>query len=239
MSGATPALLALGSALLLGGGPGRSRSRPSHAAGERPAGPSPATLRLAAVLASIVLGIAMLGPLRGAVVGVALGVLAGVVIGRLGPRVDPKIDLERLPLVLDLLAAVLRCGQPLTAALAAVAPTAEPVITAELMRVAGLLQLGAEPAIAWTGIANYSDLQEVAAAAERSADSGIRLADGFERVAADLRSRVSAVGLARAQRAAVWAMAPLGLCFLPAFVCVGVIPVVVGIAQTAFGGLGW
>jgi hypothetical protein len=33
-------------------------------------------------------------------------------------------------------------------------------------------------------------------------------------------------------------MAPLGLCFLPAFVCLGVVPVVLGIARTAFVRLG-
>jgi hypothetical protein len=32
-------------------------------------------------------------------------------------------------------------------------------------------------------------------------------------------------------------MAPLGLCFLPAFVCLGVVPVVVGIAKGVFGAL--
>ncbi|MDQ3055153.1 MAG: type II secretion system protein F, partial [Actinomycetota bacterium] len=39
----------------------------------------------------------------------------------------------------------------------------------------------------------------------------------------------------RAQRAGVALMAPLGLCFLPAFVCLGVVPVVVGIASRVFG----
>jgi len=29
-------------------------------------------------------------------------------------------------------------------------------------------------------------------------------------------------------------MAPLGLCFLPAFVCVGVVPIVIGLAGGAF-----
>jgi hypothetical protein len=32
-------------------------------------------------------------------------------------------------------------------------------------------------------------------------------------------------------------MAPLGLCFLPAFVCLGVVPTVIGLAGGAFSGL--
>jgi hypothetical protein len=33
----------------------------------------------------------------------------------------------------------------------------------------------------------------------------------------------------------VWVLAPLGLCFLPAFVCLGVVPLVLGIAGDVFG----
>jgi hypothetical protein len=33
----------------------------------------------------------------------------------------------------------------------------------------------------------------------------------------------------------VLAIAPLAACFLPAFVCLGVVPVVVGVAQSALG----
>jgi pilus assembly protein TadC len=35
-------------------------------------------------------------------------------------------------------------------------------------------------------------------------------------------------------RAAVWVLAPLGLCFLPAFLCLGVLPLVLGIADNVF-----
>ena len=36
------------------------------------------------------------------------------------------------------------------------------------------------------------------------------------------------------RRAGVWVLAPLGLCFLPAFVCLGVVPLVLGIAGQVF-----
>jgi hypothetical protein len=37
------------------------------------------------------------------------------------------------------------------------------------------------------------------------------------------------------RRAGVWVLAPLGACFLPAFVCLGVAPLVLGIAADVVG----
>jgi pilus assembly protein TadC len=36
----------------------------------------------------------------------------------------------------------------------------------------------------------------------------------------------------RVARASVWVVLPLGLCFLPAFVLVGVVPIVMGLLHT-------
>jgi len=138
-----------------------------------------------------------------------------------------------LALTLDLLAAALHSGQPVSAALSLAAPAAGSVRRAQLDQVAGLLRLGADPAEAWRVVGADDALATVAQAACRSAHSGIQLAHGMEQVAADVRAGVRAVAEARAHRAGVLAMAPLGLCFLPAFVCLGVIPVVVGIAAVA------
>ncbi|MCW2777557.1 MAG: hypothetical protein JWN17_1282, partial [Frankiales bacterium] len=50
------------------------------------------------------------------------------------------------------------------------------------------------------------------------------------RLAADARAEARSAAEQRARRAGVLAVAPLGLCFLPAFVLLGVVPVVVGLA---------
>ena len=47
-----------------------------------------------------------------------------------------------------------------------------------------------------------------------------------ERTRADAADRAEA----KAQKAAVAVAAPLALCFLPAFLCLGVVPVVLGLA---------
>ena len=43
--------------------------------------------------------------------------------------------------------------------------------------------------------------------------------------------------VALTERAAVLVAGPLGLCFLPAFVCLGVLPVVVGLADGMLPGV--
>jgi pilus assembly protein TadC len=53
--------------------------------------------------------------------------------------------------------------------------------------------------------------------------------------AADSRSAACAAAEAAARRAGVWVLAPLGACFLPAFLCLGVVPLVLGIAGDVFG----
>jgi pilus assembly protein TadC len=51
----------------------------------------------------------------------------------------------------------------------------------------------------------------------------------------DLRASSRARTEEALRRAGVWVLAPLGACFLPAFVCLGVVPLVLGIARDVFG----
>lgn len=136
-------------------------------------------------------------------------------------------------LALDLAAAALRSGQPLAAALQLAAPAADPVTASSLTRVGRLLQLGADPDEAWRAAASVAELNSLASAARRSAQSGVRLADAFERAAVEIRRTAKANAEARAARVGVWAIAPLGLCFLPAFVCLGIVPVIAGLVTNA------
>ena len=135
-----------------------------------------------------------------------------------------------LPLVLDLLAVCLRSGTPLVAALETVAGALPGPFSGDLALVAGLQRLGCGAAAAWADLADDPDLGPVGRAVSRSAESGARLAAAFERLAADRRSALAAAGEARARKAGVTAMAPLGLCFLPAFVSLGIVPIVLSLA---------
>jgi pilus assembly protein TadC len=129
----------------------------------------------------------------------------------------------------------LEAGLPLDAALTRAAPVRLPWLRERLEQVAGMLRLGADPHQAWRPLTAEPTLKPLVATAIRSSSSGIRLAANLSELAADLRADARSSRLARVQRAAVWVILPLGLCFLPAFVCLGVIPIVIGIASTLRG----
>jgi Flp pilus assembly protein TadB len=233
-----------GTALLLlptaGRPAGGARSR--GGAHDEPASRSslvPAPQRAAAAIGLAVVGsaagcVAALGPRTGLPAAVVVGFLVGAVVRWLQRRPSRPEPDDSLPLVLDLAAAALRSGRPLAEALTLAAPAGGPASCEALLRVAGLSRLGADAAQAWSAVPRAGPLGELAGVAVRSATSGIKLAAALERLAGQLRLERRAAATVRAYRAGVLAMAPLAACFLPSFVCLGVVPVVVGVAKSAF-----
>lgn len=238
------ALCWLAVAIWLAGGGRRSRAGlPVGGRTGRPGGVgngrrlSPRTLRWLAAGAVVVVAVVVAGPIAGGLAGAVAAplVLRLVAVGQARDRARASPALvRRVPLVLDLLAAALRSGQPVGAAVACVAPLAGPGLAEQLRHVAGLLRFGADPEVAWASLADPA-LAPIGRTAVRSAESGVRLARGFELLAAELRDEARAAAVARAHRAGVWAMVPLGVCFLPAFACLGVLPVIAGIARGVLG----
>ncbi|MEV8438901.1 type II secretion system F family protein [Actinosynnema sp. NPDC051121] len=129
----------------------------------------------------------------------------------------------------DLLAATLRAGLPVAGAVRAVLPGVPPGPAERLREVVDLLTLGADPVHAWARALGHPDTAPLARAARRTARSGAALAGAAADLAAQARAEVSDRAEARAQRASVLVAGPLALCFLPAFLCLGVVPVVIGI----------
>ena len=173
------------------------------------------------------------GPVIGLVVGSIAAPIAVALVRNWQRRRRPgwdRAERDRMPLVLDLVAASLRAGQPLDAALVGAMGCAGPWLAGQLGSVAARLRLGAEPADAWRGLVADQRLRPVTVVAIRSSTSGIKLAAGFTELAVQLRAGAQAQAQAQAHRAGVWAIAPLGLCFPPAFVCLGIAPVVIGLA---------
>jgi Flp pilus assembly protein TadB len=175
--------------------------------------------------------VAALGLGRGvfaAVVGVPVAALS---VAHLYRRPRRVIATASLALTLELVALALRAGQPLSGALTVAAAAADSPCRERLTRVGGLLELGAEATEAWRVVEGDPVLAPVAAAAVRSCSSGVRLAGAFEQLAGEIRRQLRATAEARAHRVGVLVAAPLGLCFLPAFVCLGIVPTVIGIAR--------
>ncbi|MGI5221888.1 type II secretion system F family protein [Nocardia sp. CA-290969] len=172
------------------------------------------------------------------------------VLARLGtgPTYEPAarrptrgpVDPVAIATLFDLLAACLRAGLPADAAVRAVLPTCPAPLAALLRRAADLLAMGADPATAWAatppGSAAAPEFEALARLARRSARSGSSLAAAVGELADEHRALVEEAATARAERAGVLIGGPLGLCFLPAFVCLGIVPVIVGLAGRVLGG---
>jgi pilus assembly protein TadC len=173
------------------------------------------------------------------------GVLAGIAVAigldrglrRLEPAARNRecrlAEAAELPLAADLLAVTLRGGAPVDRATAAVAEALPGPLGDRLARVARALRLGGTPAEAWThldtGGAGGAGSARLVRAAVRSAEHGSALAGALGRLADDLRADRTIAVEAAARRAAVLIVLPLGLCFLPAFILAGLVPVIVAI----------
>jgi Flp pilus assembly protein TadB len=174
-------------------------------------------------------------------IGGVAGVVAGAVVTATGwwairrtrrPR-PPAMDVAaklRLAGTLDLLAACLRAGLPVSSALEAVAGTAPAAAKTALSSTAGLLALGSRPDEAWTPVQAVPGLGELAVAAIRTSRSGAAFATAAGDLAGRFRDELATEAEERAERAGVALALPVGLCFLPAFFCLGVLPVVLGLA---------
>jgi pilus assembly protein TadC len=178
----------------------------------------------------------------GAVLAVALLAVGPRVLLRLEPAAARR-ERERLradlPLVLDLLGAVLAGGAPLLQAAEAVGHAVHGPAGRRLEAVAAALALGSSGPVAWAALAGASPdddpLGPAARALARASDSGAPVAAVLARLADDARRESQAAGVEAARRAGVLAVAPLGLCFLPAFLLLGVVPVVVGLVGPVLG----
>jgi pilus assembly protein TadC len=145
---------------------------------------------------------------------------------------------SQLPLASDLLAACIAAGAgPVVAAQAVGEALGGPVGEA-LARGAAEVRLGGEPAEAWRRLAVLPGAGALARLLERADVSGLPAAGPVARLAAEARAEWTRAATARARRAAVMVTVPVGLCFLPAFIAVGVLPVVIGLAGGVMGGGG-
>jgi pilus assembly protein TadC len=148
------------------------------------------------------------------------------------PSAGPSAGLLAVASSLDVLAACLSSGMAVASAAAATGESAPRPMAEVLNRAAGLLALGADPTTAWSAAQQSRDQRMVTLQrlAVRSASSGAALAKGVADLADEARLDAADEARAAAERASVLIAGPLGLCYLPAFVCLGIVPVIAGLA---------
>lgn len=137
-------------------------------------------------------------------------------------------------LMLDLTAAMLEAGQPLLQALGILSDVVDPGTSACLRRVQAALELGAPWAAAWDLAAPNPGAVTTPAADLRDAlkfvaTTGAPSAAVLLAEAAQIRRRRSREAERRAAALGVRLVVPLGLCALPAFVVLTVVPLLLSL----------
>ena len=189
--------------------------------------------RLRAPLAALVaVGVwALLGGTVGVVAAPVGGLVAWTVLGR---AEDPSLARRRervqeeLPTAVDLLAACLAAGAAPESALVVVGRALGGPVQEELGAVHARLELGVDPVTVWHELGRHAQLGALGRTVARAHESGASVATAVHGLAGELRERSEAEVEARARSVEVRAAAPLGLCLLPAFVLLGIVPMVVG-----------
>jgi len=145
-----------------------------------------------------------------------------------------SVQATELLLALQLLAEALEAGAPPVTALETVAGGLNGMLSTPLRQAATAMRLGADARSAWLDVplaGPGGPLAEFARAMSRVDEGGARVAGSLRRLATRESERAHGRALKAARRAGVFAVAPLGFCFLPAFVLLAVVPVVAGAAH--------
>ncbi|MGV1037232.1 MAG: type II secretion system F family protein [Candidatus Nanopelagicales bacterium] len=205
----------------------------SNSLNPRPAAPTNDAVDPRLIFAACVAGAFGCWMLVGGLMGI---VLAGAILV-VGPRmlaaVEPRSVRTRrqalesaAPMVADLMAACLSSGASAGAATRTVSQALDGPASDVLAKCVTHIDLGADPTQTWSSMTAGTALGPIARAVVRSAQSGAPLADVLVRVADDLRSARKSTLETAARSAGIKAVGPLGLCFLPAFMLLGIVPLV-------------
>jgi Flp pilus assembly protein TadB len=140
-----------------------------------------------------------------------------------------RAEMERdLPLAVDLLVACVAAGRSPAAALVTVAEVLPGGLGERLRAAAARLALGADHEVVWRDLAADPALAPLGHTLARSTRTGAAVTTALARCAEDVRRQRRARAETVARSVGVRAAAPLGACFLPAFLLVGVVPTIVG-----------
>lgn len=173
--------------------------------------------------------------------GLAIVVGAGVVIavGRLGSADEASVRVElasALPVICTQLAVCLEAGLPLRNAVAVLGECLGGEPGRVLRRLDAAVRLGVPEDQAWAEVGErHPELAGLARELRHAASGGVALAPALRLHAGEARAAVRSDAESRARRAGVSIVLPLAVCFLPAFLLVGVVPVVGGVLSRLFG----
>lgn len=187
-----------------------------------------------AVLAGVGAAVMVGGPMA-----VPAGVVAAVVVWKVAGRVEPvgvrrrREEVRRdLPHVVGLFASALEAGAATGPAIGLVCRSLPGAAADRLSPIAARLELGADPGLLWGGLATDPELAPLGRTMARAHRSGAPVAVAVSRLGAELADRARGEVEDRARAVGVRAAVPLGVCLLPAFLLIGIVPLVAGLAES-------
>lgn len=151
---------------------------------------------------------------------------------RAGTTAAISSEVASVPLLLELLATALDSGLTIQGALQVVAEVAEETMRKSLLQVVAGLQIGASWKDSWAGNLVDRDIAEIHDALSFGALTGASAAPLLYAQAQHYRTGAARNAQKRAAALGVKLVLPLGLCSLPAFIAVGVVPVVMAMIPT-------
>ena len=216
-------VLVLGAVLLLVTSAHNARARLGLQADRRAVRPADAA---AVLLAAGVL--VLVGGLRGVVLSASAGLATSVLLRRLvtAQRREERAVARQAADAVDCLAACLRAGAPVWAALPVVADAFGGPMGAVLSRVVNRHAMGAAHRDTFAELLDTDALAPLGRVLLRSVESGASLSRSLGACAEQMREQHSAHLQQRARRVGVAAVGPLAGCFLPAFVLLAVVPII-------------
>jgi Flp pilus assembly protein TadB len=140
-----------------------------------------------------------------------------------------------VPQAVDLMAACLAAGASPGAAVDQVSAAMDVPLAEELAALSGRLRVGVDPVTVWRDLSGHPQLGGLGRTVCRAVESGASVAEAMQRLAEDLRRDARAEMETRARAVGVKAALPLGVCLLPSFVLVGVVPLVAGSVSVLTG----
>jgi Flp pilus assembly protein TadB len=166
--------------------------------------------------------------------GVVIGALAAPMAHRAVGQLESATGRQRvariaaqLPSALDLMVATLEVGRPPVTAFALAAEATSDPLGSELGSVAHRLAVSGDSMAVWRSMETDPALAPVGRAFRRAEASGMPVARVVSGLADDLRRERRARRRDDSRKVAVRTAAPLGICFLPAFFLIGIVPTII------------
>ena len=176
------------------------------------------------------------GPLVALPAGAGVAVAGAAALGWLEPsatRVARRRRIADTPEALNLLASCLAAGLPVRSALRAVVEAIDGPLAGDLGQVLRLTELGHDDVSAWRTLARHEQLGPAALDLARSVDTGALLVESLVVHAVVAREDRHGEVEAAARRVGVRSVLPLMICFIPAFLLLGIVPTVASAVTNA------